>query len=194
MIQDNSATVPVWNTLDASQRRGIIAVLASFRDVLPVNMMKGAKLWGIDAASLAPAMRAAMQSNYTPHFPDQAVYRLSSGFYIRRRAKKLAGIHPWKTAGLSHQKVKRLIDWSDLTAAEKLEFDYLDSSDTRSTSDALFFRYMGRVYDTGEAVYLERPVGLYNGSYPESAWGGVVIRMNSDGETVNVAQYYPTND
>lgn len=93
-----------------------------------------------------------------------------------------------------------VLDASELSAAERAEFDYLDWAALEAGEDsASFVRYGGRVYDLGEFMAEATvPGALTNRSGPLAGWGGymsesffsgLVVRFVDDGERVIVGRY-----
>ena len=82
-----------------------------------------------------------------------------------------------------------VIDWHDLTAAERAEFDYLDSVklDAEEYSSS-FFRYRGRVYDLGEFMAVEPGGDLakakWDGFSADTYFSAVVVRYVENGERI----------
>ena len=73
---------------------------------------------------------------------------------------------------------RELLTWWDLTDKEQDDLDY--------ASGCQFFRYHGYVYDLGQFLRLDPSTG-WDGSYQESAWGGVVVKVLEDSVIVGTA-------
>ena len=87
--------------------------------------------------------------------------------------------------------------WWDLTDAERVEFDYLDSDTAQA--DASFLRYRGNVYDLGEFMHISRTVAPHpqrqgwedwDGYHSDSYFSGMLVRYVEDCERVIIATYY----
>lgn len=83
-----------------------------------------------------------------------------------------------------------VLDASELTDAERTEFDYLDWDALREGRDsASFFRYRGQVYDLSEFIE-SAPDGAFgwDAFRSDSFFSGIVIRyiQGMDGEFVVV--------
>lgn len=71
-----------------------------------------------------------------------------------------------------------LLDWDELTAAERAEFDYID--DPESDGYCRFFRYRGSCYDASDFM-------LATGEIADAGWDG----FNSDSFFSGIAIRYP---
>ena len=82
-----------------------------------------------------------------------------------------------------------VIDASELTPAERAEFDYLDwVKIDAGTDSASFFRYRGQVYDLGTFMRGTEPG--WDGGIADSMFSGLLARLVDDGERVIVASWY----
>lgn len=74
----------------------------------------------------------------------------------------------------------------ELTDKEKAEFDYYTNDEL---DIALFFRYKGEVYDTGEFLLAPDSLKPWQGYSSSSYFSGVVIKYTDDMENVIVGVY-----
>jgi hypothetical protein len=82
-----------------------------------------------------------------------------------------------------------VIDASELTADERLEFDYLDWEALEDGRDsASFLRYKGELYDLGE--FRSSIIPGWDGYRPDSFFSGLVVRYCDDFERVVVGRYF----
>lgn len=86
---------------------------------------------------------------------------------------------------------RSILSWHDLAKEEQSEFDYMDDDCKECAS---FFRYMGNVYDLGEAIRVPEKGELeklgWQGMYSESAFCGVVVRYTQDLECIVVGMVF----
>ena len=75
----------------------------------------------------------------------------------------------------------------ELTDKEKAEFDYYAPNEL---GDALFFRYKGEVYDTGEFLLAPDSLKPWQGYSSTSYFSGIVIMYTNGGDSVIVGAYY----
>jgi hypothetical protein len=64
----------------------------------------------------------------------------------------------------------------------------LDNEMDWCDSDTGFFKYLGTWYHTSQFMRDAAPEG-WHGAHSESAWDGVLIKLNSDGECFQVARF-----
>lgn len=93
-----------------------------------------------------------------------------------------------------------VLDASELSIAERAEFDYLDWSALEDGSDsASFIRFKGEVYDLGEFMVWDNPSSPtrhgWDGYRSDSYFSGLVVRYLFDddhgyGEMVIVGTYF----
>lgn len=89
-----------------------------------------------------------------------------------------------------------LIDAYELTAAERLEFDYLDwTAIDHGLDSATFFRYKGELHDLGEfstdygithGSGLPSTLTDWDGYRSDSAFSALVVRLTEDNESIVV--------
>ena len=81
------------------------------------------------------------------------------------------------------------VDGFDLTAKEKLEFDYMEDINA-----GLFFRYKGNVYDIGEFMCVpddsDPALKEWHGYTSDTYFSGVLVKFDYNQESVIVAQYF----
>ena len=82
---------------------------------------------------------------------------------------------------------RAVVTGAQLNDREKAEFDYYTNDELDS---ALFFRYKGNVYDTGEFLLTPESLKPWQGYSSTSYFSGVVIRYTDDMESVIVGAYY----
>lgn len=91
-----------------------------------------------------------------------------------------------------------IIEAHELTPKEREEFDYIkwDAID-RGEDRETFFRYKGKLYDTGEFMYIDPErypahwgIKGWEGIKNESFFSGMLIRYSEDFDYVIVARYY----
>jgi hypothetical protein len=87
---------------------------------------------------------------------------------------------------------RMVIDWYELTDAEKKEMDYIDDHCKEMSFNG--FRFKGNVWDLDEFTRVH-PDGMlakagWDGSSAQSAFHGVVISIAKDMETVVVGQVF----
>jgi hypothetical protein len=87
-----------------------------------------------------------------------------------------------------------IIDASELTAAERAGFDYLDWPAIEDGRDsASFLRYRGELYDLSEFEVWDNPASPtrqgWDGCRADSYFSGVVVRFVDDGERVVAGLY-----
>ena len=75
----------------------------------------------------------------------------------------------------------------DLTDKEKAEFDYYTPGEL---CDALFFRYIGNVYDLDEFLLAPESLKPWHGYSSSSYFSGIVIKCDNRMENVIVGAYY----
>ena len=75
----------------------------------------------------------------------------------------------------------------ELTDKEKAEFDYYAPNEL---DNALFFRYKGEVYDTGEFLLAPESLKPWQGYSPSSYFNGIVIKYTDEMENVVVGAYH----
>lgn len=81
----------------------------------------------------------------------------------------------------------------ELTAKERVEFDYYDIADLEMRR---FFRYKGNVYDLAEFMRVTDTMknchgfNGWDGYYSDSFFSGILIRYADNFESVIVATYY----
>jgi hypothetical protein len=93
-----------------------------------------------------------------------------------------------------------VLDGSELTDAERAEFDYLDwPAIERGEDSASFFRYKGQVYDLGEfdrwSGPEDSPLAAWHGFVSDTYFSGVLVRYVEDatygyGESIVVGRFY----
>jgi hypothetical protein len=87
----------------------------------------------------------------------------------------------------------------DLTAAERIDFDYLDWAKLEAGEDsASFFRYQGDTYDLGEFTSIQHPYfGMpdsalaaagWHGIQTDSAFSAILVRYCDDQEQVIIGR------
>jgi hypothetical protein len=95
------------------------------------------------------------------------------------------------TIRTSHQS-RPVLQWHDLSARERREFDYLDTDDARSCAE--FVRYRGVVYDLAEFMAASKDgpeeFRAWDGYRSDSFFSGILIRYVDDAERVVCATYY----
>ena len=83
--------------------------------------------------------------------------------------------------------------WYQLTEKEQKEFDYMLTSDARSTDDGCFFRYRGVAYDLGEFMRVDGAMfgklAKWDGYQSDSYFSGIVVRYNRDCDAVIAGTY-----
>lgn len=86
-----------------------------------------------------------------------------------------------------------LVDWYELTEAEKAEFDYIQGDHCKEMEFS-GFRYKGSVWDCGEFMRTEENGALakagWHGMSGQSAFHGVVLHLVGDGDHVVVGQVF----
>lgn len=90
-----------------------------------------------------------------------------------------------------------ILDACELTAAERLEFEYLDwNALERGEDSASFVRYRGGVIDLGDLVHWANPpaayemFGQWDGFRSDTFFSGILVRWVEEFERVIVARYY----
>jgi hypothetical protein len=93
-----------------------------------------------------------------------------------------------------------ILDAYELSADERMEFDYLDwKAIERGEESASFFRYRGELYDLGEFTVFDYPYFFRSPDDWRSNWDGIqtdsffsatVIRYVDDYESVIVGRVY----
>jgi hypothetical protein len=83
---------------------------------------------------------------------------------------------------------RHLIYGYELTAKEKLEFDYIDAEEIDTHE---FFRFKGIVYDPSEFMDCSHAFGIdaWHGYYSDSFFSGVLIKYTGN-DAVIVGQYF----
>lgn len=85
-----------------------------------------------------------------------------------------------------------VIDWTELTEAEKKELDHVDTDDKQDCFNG--FRFKGQVWDFEEFLRTEHDGPLskagWVGIAGQSAFHGVVLHISQDMETVVVGQVF----
>lgn len=85
-----------------------------------------------------------------------------------------------------------VIDWYELTDAEKKEFDHIDDHCKEMAFNG--FRFKGQVYDFDEFMRTEHEGPLQKAGWVgiagQSAFHGVVLHIANDMETVVVGQVF----
>lgn len=91
-----------------------------------------------------------------------------------------------------------ILDASDLTVAERAEFDYLNwPALERGEDSASFFRYKGQLYDLGEFFAdfgitkgsgLPEHLSTWHGYQSQHAFLAIVVRYSDDHESVVVGR------
>jgi hypothetical protein len=92
----------------------------------------------------------------------------------------------------TNNRPRDILTWHDLSAAERAEFDYLDSPDRQD--EAQFIRYRGVAYDLGEFTSL-RVTGTpefqsWHGVHADSYFSGVLVRFVNQCEQVIMGTFY----
>jgi hypothetical protein len=83
-----------------------------------------------------------------------------------------------------------LIDASELTEAEREEFDYLNwESIDAGTDSATFFRYRGDLYDLSNFTRTDNTPG-WDGGYADTFFSAILVRLVNDNEQVVVGMEY----
>ena len=72
-----------------------------------------------------------------------------------------------------------VLEWHELTAKEREEFDYLMRDDARAEM-AKFFRYKDMVFDLGDMMTWPT-VGEWLWYHNFTAWNGIVVKYARDG-------------
>lgn len=89
-----------------------------------------------------------------------------------------------------------VIDASELSAAEREVFDYLDwPSIEEGSESASFFRYRGIIYELGgfmatSTLGTPNAFGKWDGYQSDSFFSGIVVRYVEEFERVVVGTYY----
>jgi hypothetical protein len=88
-----------------------------------------------------------------------------------------------------------VIDASELTQAERAEFDHLRwPRIDAGTDSASFVRYRGQLYDLGSFMRTDAGPGSslegWDGYAADSAFSGTLIRLVDDGERAVIGSYY----
>lgn len=95
---------------------------------------------------------------------------------------------------VTNNQPRHLIYGFELSESEKQEFDYLDD-----IGSASFFRYKGNLYDLGEFMRIDANIAPHpqredwenwQGYASDSYFSGVLVRYDSDNESVIVGSYY----
>jgi hypothetical protein len=86
-------------------------------------------------------------------------------------------------------------DPSELTPAERNDFDYLDWPAIDDGRDsATFVRFRGELYSLDQFTRISPDAGSefagWHGIHHDSFFSGVLIRLSDDGEQVTMATYY----
>lgn len=79
---------------------------------------------------------------------------------------------------------QQLIYGSELTVAERQDFNYIEDIDSHD-----FFRYRGRVYDPDEFMYAGTSFPGWEGYSSDSYFSGILIHYIDD-EHILVGRYY----
>ena len=90
---------------------------------------------------------------------------------------------------ITNNKPRPIMFGYELTAKERLEFDYYTSDEL---NDAEFFRYRGQMYDLGEFMPTSgnlRALG-WQGIATDTYFSGTIVRIDQDGEYVIVGRCY----
>jgi len=85
----------------------------------------------------------------------------------------------------TNNKPRALLDWQELTDAERAEMDWSgpDAGDS-------FFRYRGTVYAVGEFMRAPETLPGWHGVHSDSYFSGVLIRLpDGDSDSVIVARF-----
>lgn len=89
-----------------------------------------------------------------------------------------------------------ILNWWDLSDAERKEYDYMDEEDQQNMQ---FFRYKGYLCDLSEYMVIDRNIAphpqregweKFEGYASDSFFSGTLIRMVDDRERVIVATYF----
>lgn len=87
-----------------------------------------------------------------------------------------------------------VVEASELTPAEREEFDYIDWPKIAVGEDsASFFRYKGELYDLGDCEMSTSPLSplaQWDGFYSETFFSAVVFRYVDEGDRVIVGRYF----
>lgn len=75
----------------------------------------------------------------------------------------------------------------DLTADERKEFDWIDTSDTLTWDDAEFFRYRDSVYCLSD--FEATNVAEWDGQHTDSFFSAILVKYVNDGDDVIVGLY-----
>lgn len=95
---------------------------------------------------------------------------------------------------ISNRAPRDVLSWHDLTAAERAEFDYLDTEQRQE--EAQFVRYCGVTYDLGEFMSLHSTAAGnlnfkgWHGYHADSFSSGILVRYTRDAETVIMGRFY----
>lgn len=80
---------------------------------------------------------------------------------------------------------RALVDWEELTDAERAGFDWTDGDAGES-----FFRYKGQVYALSEFMRAGDAFPGWHGYHGDSYFSGVLVRLpDGDSDSVIVARY-----
>lgn len=86
---------------------------------------------------------------------------------------------------------RNLLYGYELTAKELAQFDYFEPEEIAEQD---FFRYRGYTYCLADFTRTEADSNLallgWHGSYADSVWGGVLVAVSEDGDSVKVASAY----
>ena len=92
---------------------------------------------------------------------------------------------------ITDHKPRPLLDWYELTEAEKKEFDWIDNPDETGYD---FFRYRKHVYSLQNFTRVDENNPLktlnYDGIETDTFFSSTLIKFTSDGEGVIVARCY----
>lgn len=91
---------------------------------------------------------------------------------------------------ITNNKPRDLLYWEDLTANQKLDFDYLEDPDLAS-----FFKYRDQVYDLGEFLRIDHNDALsglgWHGISSQGYFNGILVKLNDrDPDRIIVGSYY----
>lgn len=90
---------------------------------------------------------------------------------------------------VTNNQPRAVLYWHELTPRERSEFDYLENDDAQSA--ASFARYRGAVYDLGEFMRIDGgPLAAWLGYAGDTFFSGVVVRLDSSGDSVTFGRYY----